>query len=182
LGVVLAKAALALAGRDPLAVGIGDPIELQRPFQGKGMGQAIAEVVWDTIHNPGFRSPRASSCCSLTRGSPTHLLLYESHELTKALFDALIKMGKDYIVLVTIVYMKGEGGDIGPVGIWEIVIPVHGPVQMPPFPVKAEPSLQLARRPDVNVAGVSQQHAQFGTEEIGLYDKARELYFGSATE
>jgi hypothetical protein len=74
-----------------------------------GVSEAVGQAVWDTIHKPDFLSPRASSCCGLTRGSRTHLLLYESHKLAEALFDALSKRGSDYLVLVAIVYMEGEG-------------------------------------------------------------------------
>jgi len=42
-----ARAVLEFAGEDAFAVGVGDFLQLERAFQGDGMRQAVAEMVWD---------------------------------------------------------------------------------------------------------------------------------------
>ena len=46
--------------KDALAVGVGDLFEFWRPLQGDGMGEAVAQVVWDTMHKLVSRCTRAS--------------------------------------------------------------------------------------------------------------------------
>jgi hypothetical protein len=45
----IVAAVLELAAEHALAVGVGDLFELEGAFEGDGMRQAVAAVVWDAI-------------------------------------------------------------------------------------------------------------------------------------
>jgi hypothetical protein len=77
--------------------------------------------------------------------------------------------------LGAVVEMVRERRDRLPRRVWEIVVPVHRPVQVTALPVKAEPARELHGGPDVHETAIGKKKPALGLGGLGAGHEGREL-------
>lgn len=71
--------------------------------------------------------------------------------------------------------MLWKGSDVPPFPMWGIIVSIDGAIYMLPVPVMSKPTFLDFRPPEVNVAVVDQERAQFGVHGVGINDDIRKF-------
>jgi hypothetical protein len=68
-----------------------------------------------------------------------------------------------------------KGSDVPPFPMWRVIVSIDGAIHMLPVPVMSKPALPDFRPPEVNVAVVDEERAQFGVDGVGIDDDIRKF-------
>jgi hypothetical protein len=63
-----------------------------------------------------------------------------------------------------------KGSDVPPFPMWGVIVSIDGAIHMLPVPVMSKAALLDFRPPEVNVAVVDEERAQFGVDRVGIDD------------
>ena len=109
-----------------------------------------------------------------------HFLLHKDHELPETLFEIPSEGSGNYVALIAVVKVQGEGRDSRPIRIREVVVAVDATIEVAALPMVTKTAPQLARYPHVYIATIDQKHTQLRAKDIGLDNDISELNLGYA--